>query len=116
VAERKSTPQRITLKTTLVKAVELIASDYLRDISKKPVRWYYKLDPEAAKILMHIASQDANLGWRVLRNCDNLSLYGSQIPLAFVGYCLDSEEKFVYLVTTGNRDMVKWVDKQRRVN
>lgn len=108
----KKSSARITSKTTLAKAVELIASDQLRDTTKKPVRIYYKVDPAAAQILLRIAGKDYNQGWQVLLGCDALSLYGSQIPLACNGFCAGNETIFASLAASHSEDMTRWLDKR----
>lgn len=109
---RKST-NRISSKTTLAKAVELIASNQFRDETKKPARPYFKIDPEAAKILIRITAIHPSQAWPVLMGCDALSFYGSQIPLGFNGFCLGSEETFISQVAERHEDMVRWVDLKR---
>lgn len=104
---------RIQSKTSLAKAVELIASDKAQDSTKKPVRWYFKIDRDAARILLQITGIDANQGWQVLRSLDDMNLYGSQIPLAFNKFCQGDQDKFVVNATSRNMEMARWVDKQR---
>jgi hypothetical protein len=116
VAPKKQSSARITSKTTLNKALELIASDQFRDTDKKPVRVYLKIDPGAAKILLNIVGLDANRGWAVLRGCDAMSLYGSQIPLAFNGYCAGELEIFAAFAEARKDSMARWVDKQRETH
>lgn len=112
---RKSTERLKTKsKLSLARAVELIASDQLRDTTRKPVRIYYKVCNEAAKILLQITSKDPNRGWLVLLGCDAMSLYGSQIPIAFNGYCGGEEEAFATFAFYRKEAMVRYVDKVMR--
>lgn len=106
---------RINSKTSLTKAIELIASEQIRDTSRKPVKISYKINPAAAKILVRITSRDVMRGWQVLRGCDAMSIYGSQIPIAFEGYCNGDDEVFVFFASQIKEDMARYVDKQKDV-
>lgn len=105
--------RRISSKTSLAKAVELIASNQFRDETKKPARPYFKVDPAAAKIMIRVTANNPVQAWPVLLGCDAMSLYGSQIPLAFEGYCLGDYNRFIEQVANRHEDIVRWVDKQR---
>ncbi len=110
----ESHTHRLTAKITLVKAVELIASDRFKDSTKKPVRWVLKINPEASKILLRVAGANPNAGWQVLFSCDALSLYGSQIPLAYKGYCAEILDAFIGFVIARDPELIRWVDKNRK--
>lgn len=110
-----ATGQRIQSKTTLVQAIELIGSDKIKDSSKKPARWVFVADRLAQQILLKVVGPDANTGWRVLRALDNISMYGSQIPIAFNDYCIGQPDLFIKYVLEQDNGMIRWVDKQRQV-
>jgi hypothetical protein len=105
--------QRIRSKTTLIQAIEIIASDRIKDSSKKPARWVYRPHAQAQRILLKVIAPDANIGWQVLRSLDNMNMYGDQIPLAFE-YCINERDLFVHNVVKADSKMLAWVDKQRR--
>lgn len=110
----KKSSNRINSKTSLTKAIELIASEEVRDTSRKPVRITYKIVPAAAKILLRIAARDVSQGWLVLRGCDTMSMYGEQIPLAFEQFCNGDDEVFGFFAGQLKEDMVRFVDSQRK--
>ena len=112
-SKSKKSSARINSKTTLAKAVELIASNQLRDTTKKPVRIYYKVDPDGTRILLRIAGQSFEQGWQVLMGCDAMSLYGSQIPLAYNGFCAGNQAVFASFAANRNEDMTRWLDNQK---
>lgn len=104
---------RLTYKTHLAKAVQLIASDKTRDVTKKHAHWLFRLNDEAARLLLSLVGQDANSGFALLRQMDNMNLYGSQIPVIFKEYFKGDKEAFVSSVLSGNEKMIRWFDKRK---
>jgi hypothetical protein len=106
---------RITTRMGLIGAIEMVSSDKIRlKPEGKPARWIYTINPDVAKLLIRISGSNANLGWQTVYGCQALALYGSQILLAFNGYCNGDLAKFVQCVKDGDSEMIKWVDAARK--
>lgn len=106
---------RIRLKTSLAKAVELIAANKVLSQKEGRKYWIFETDKGAAKLLLAIVANNANEGWAVLYGLDSMRLYGEQIRDIFNYFCQGDIDIFVRCAKGQDERMVNWIrqDGQR---